>query len=251
MQSSYAGRGATRPPRHVPVGPLVALALGCVASPADAGFGAPPVLEEQAPAQRYGGLERDACLAELTSRGVPYALVEEARGVLAPLRLTGPLHGVTFHSTVPANHRGSTPWEIVDCRLALALDDFAVQLHEHDIVDVVHYSIYRPPSKDWPVDRVASQHVGALAIDAASFTKSDGTKLDVEHDFHGRIGATTCGPGTGPEPATAEAIELREIVCDAAQAKLFNVELTPDYNWAHRNHFHLEVAAGVRWFVVH
>ncbi len=27
--------------------------------------------------------------------------------------------------------------------------------------------------------------------------------------------------------------------------------LTPDYNYPHRNHFHLEVTAGVKWFVVH
>ena len=30
-----------------------------------------------------------------------------------------------------------------------------------------------------------------------------------------------------------------------------SVELTPDYNWQHRNHFHLEVTANVRWFLVH
>jgi hypothetical protein len=50
---------------------------------------------------------------------------------------------------------------------------------------------------------------------------------------------------------SAEASELRKIVCDAADAKIFNVELTPDYNRAHRNHFHLELTAGVRWFMVH
>jgi len=26
--------------------------------------------------------------------------------------------------------------------------------------------------------------------------------------------------------------------------------LTPDFNRAHRNHFHLEVTAGVKWFMV-
>ena len=39
-------------------------------------------------------------------------------------------------------------------------------------------------------------------------------------------------------------------MCDAADARLFNVVLTPDFNWPHRNHFHLEVTAGARWFVV-
>jgi hypothetical protein len=224
------------------------------ASHARAGFGALPgdwLETVDGPARRYAGLDRAVCEEQLSHRGISFLHVEEARGVLAPVRLTGPLHGVSFHTGVPPAERASSPWEIVDCRLALALDDFAQQLSSHDVVDVLHFSIYRPPSPRWPTDRVASRHLGALAIDAASFTKRDGTKLDVEHDFHGRIGAATCGPGDGPSPPTDEAVELRQIVCDAADAKLFNVALTPDYNWAHRNHFHLEVAAGVRWFMVH
>jgi hypothetical protein len=230
----------------------VALVFACGATRAHAGFGAPPTVDDEAPAQRYGELDRDACEAELTKRAIPFVRVDDARGVLAPIRLTGPVHGITFHSGVAPSRRASTPWEIVDCRLALALDDFALQLSAHDIVDVLHYSIYRPPSKRWPAERIASQHVGALAIDAATFTKRDGSKLEVERDFHGRIGATTCGHGAGgPDPATTEAVELRQIVCEAADAKLFNVALTPDYNWAHRNHFHLEVAAGAKWFMVH
>ena len=36
-----------------------------------------------------------------------------------------------------------------------------------------------------------------------------------------------------------------------AFSSLFNVALTPDYNWAHRNHFHLEVTPRVKWFLVH
>lgn len=237
----------------------VALAIAAASSPerARAGFGAPLASTdspaEDWPAQRYGRLDRDTCEAELESRGVPFVPVGEARGVLAPVRLTGPLRGVSFHTGAPASQRSSSPWEIVDCRLALALDDFALLLSTHDVVDVLHYSIYRPPTpgRD-PVARgqIASRHAGGLAIDAASFTKRDGSKLDVEHDFHGRIGAPPCGPGAGPVPATVEAMELRQIVCEAAEAKLFNVALTPDYNWAHRNHFHLEVAAGVRWSVI-
>jgi hypothetical protein len=201
------------------------------------------------PARGYGQLERAACEAELERRGVPFTVVRDAPGVMVPLRLTGPLHGVTFHSAVPASQRGSSPWEIIDCRLALALDDFAVQLAAHGVVEVVHYSVYRPPPPEWPADKPGTQHVGALAIDAASFTKRDGARLDVERDFHGRIGAHTCGPSAAaPTVATPEAQELRQILCDAAEAKLFNVVLTPNYNRAHFNHFHLEVGPGVKWF---
>jgi hypothetical protein len=229
------------------------------AGDAAAGFGAPKVVpeappaywEHDGPAVRYARLGREACEAELARRSVPFAPVGEARGVLAPVRLTGPLHGVTFRTGLPASKRASSPWEIVDCRLALSLDDFAAQLEGHDVAQVIHYSVYRPRSKRWPDGRLASRHPGALAIDAGSFVKRDGTTLEVERDFHGRIGAPTCGPGASPKPATPESLELRRILCDAADARLFNVMLSPDYNWAHRNHLHLEVTAGARWFVVH
>jgi hypothetical protein len=255
-------RGVCSRPMHarsfrLGLGALFALAMACVPSRAHAGFGVPaalpdwiPVVEE-APALRYGRLDRAACEAELDRRAIPFAHVDEARGVLAPVRLRGSLHGVTFRTGLPAPERESSPWEIVDCRLALALDDFAAQLATHDITQVIHFSIYRPPVASWPEGKLASRHPGALAIDAGTFVKKDGTRLEVQRDFHGRIGTRTCTPGAGPHPATPEAVELRRIVCDAAGARLFNVALTPDYNWPHRNHFHLEVTAGVAWFVVH
>lgn len=205
------------------------------------------------PAARYARLDRGTCEAELHRRRIPFVPVAQARGVLAPVRLTGTLHGVAYHSTLPPAQRATSPWEILDCRLVLALDDFSTILERHDVVEVIHFSVYRPPSahatlRDGTTGR---QHDGALAIDAGWFKRKDGSILQVERDFHGRIGAGTCGPGTGPWPVTPEAITLRSIACEAANAHLFNVELTPDYNWQHRNHFHLEVTPQVRWFLVH
>ncbi|MDB5220806.1 MAG: hypothetical protein JWO86_8733, partial [Myxococcaceae bacterium] len=89
------------------------------------------------------------------------------------------------------------------------------------------------------------RHSGALAIDAAIFKMRDGQTISVEKDFHGRIGSKPCGGSTTGLPAPA--VTLRKIVCEAADAQLFNVLLTPDFNWPHRNHFHLEVSANGRW----
>ena len=202
------------------------------------------------PAMQYGSLDRASCQAELGRRQIPFTPAAETRGVLAPIRLTGPLHGVSFHGMLPERQRATSPYEIVDCRLALALDDFAAILAKHDVVEVIHFSVYRPPSAHAP-DHEMTQHEGGLAMDAAWFKRKDGTVLQVERDFHGRIGSMTCGPGTGPAPATPEALTLRAIACEAADAHLFNVELTPDFNWPHRNHFHLEVRPAVRWSIVH
>ena len=209
-----------------------------------------PADPDATPAVKYGALTADECFAELDRRQIAYQR-ETARGVLAPVRLTGPLHGVTFKTDLAESQRATTPWEIGDCRLVLAVDDFAAILAQHDVVTVVHYSMYRTPPKSWAAEKIGAQHNGGLALDAARFIKSDGSKLVVLDDFHGAIGAQTCGPGAAPHPATPRGTELRQILCDTVAAHLFNVVLTPDYNRPHRNHFHLEVMAHTRWFLVH
>jgi hypothetical protein len=217
-----------------------------------AGTTAPPEDPTHTPAFQYANMGREACLAELGRRKIAWTPVPEARAVLAPVRLGGPLRGIDIHSVLPAKQRATSPLEILDCRLVLALDDFAQLVSRYDVVEIVHMSVYRPPPKKaWPDGRIGRRHDGALAIDIGKFIRKDGTVLDVEKDFHGRIGTRTCGPNTGPAPATPEAVALRSMVCDAADARLFTVELTPDFNWQHRNHFHMEVTANVKWFLVH
>jgi hypothetical protein len=210
------------------------------------GEGLPPApsLDRNLPiASRYAGLDRASCEAELQRRHISFERVGEARGVVAPLRLTGPLSGVTYRSNLSPAQRRTAAIEIYDCRLVLALDDFARVLARHGIVEVIHLSVYRPVSSKIPLKGAGRRHGGALAIDAAIFKTKDGRTLSVEKDFHGRIGAKPC-----PAPATAS--ELRQIACEANDARLFNVLLTPDFNWAHRNHFHMEVTAGVPWTLV-
>jgi hypothetical protein len=207
---------------------------------------------EGTPAFRYGVLDAASCEAELARRAISHVPVASARGVLMPLRLTGALRGVAFHGATSPASRATSPYEIMDCRLALALDDFAAILQRHAIVEVVHMSAYRPPpTRGWTEGAIGKAHVGALALDAGTFVRKDGSTLVVERDFHGRIGASTCNGAPGPNPPTPDAVELRAVLCEVAEAHLFNVTLTPNYNAPHRNHFHLEVTAGVRWFVVH
>ncbi len=111
-------------------------------------------------------------------------------------------------STVPVGgigpaeaQRATSPYEIFDCRLVLALDDFARMLRAHGVVEVIHISVLAPAAGEaWPASEARHAPHGALAIDAACFVKSDGTTLDVERDFHGRIGAQTCGPAPARRP---------------------------------------------------
>jgi hypothetical protein len=168
---------------------------------------------------------------------------------------------------VPESARPTSPYEICDARLALALDDFSAVLARHDVQELVHFSLYRPPAPRRiarrvvqplggeegaraPAQAVASRHPGGLAIDVAELGKRDGTWLRVRTHFGGRIGARTCG-AAAQAPADEPGRELRAIVCEAAGARLFTYVLTPNYNFAHRDHWHMEIKAGVRWFLVH
>ena len=171
--------------------------------------------------------------------------------MVAPVRLVGPLNGVLFRTELPDKERAKSPHEIADCRLVLALDDYTEVLRQHDIVEVRHYSMYRLPPDSWPRHKPALHHLGAGAIDVGRLVAKDGSVLDVDRDFHGAIGAKTCGVGAAPRPATAAAKKLRAILCETVDRRIFNVVLTPNYNAPHKNHFHLEVTVGVKWFLVH
>jgi len=203
----------------------------------------------QTNAWKYGQMTAAECETEAKARNIPFTS-EPTRGVLAGARLTGPIKGVTFRTRLSDEKRATTPWEIADCRLLLALDDFADVLVAHDIVEVRHYSMHRVAPESWPADKVGSQHFGAMAIDAAIFITKDGTKMDVNDDFYGRIGGKTCGPDAKPRKTTDASLALRAILCETVAKRIFNVILTPNHNRAHRNHFHLDITAGAKWFVV-
>lgn len=70
-----------------------------------------------------------------------------------------------------------------------------------------------------------SEHATADALDITGFRLADGTRLSVLDDW----------PSRGPE-----GLFLREVRDGACQ--LFPTVLSPDYNAAHRDHLHLDVA---------
>jgi hypothetical protein len=340
-----------------------------------------PAVAEASPAYRYANMSDDEAMAELDRRKILYTRLDATAGVRAPVRLTGRLHGVNIHSSLPPEQRVVSMFEILDARLALALDDFAAVLERHDIDEVIHYTMYRPnvapaahgaeedpeasrpagrarashaagkpsaPSVQAPMTRApipakpqaslggkgtlegtkgrralpglkqkgpaplvakpeqiitgkpagkavaaplakgkgaapapaakpvagtkrpvgpvarrepsglhqttwaspGTRHPAGLAIDVGLLHKRDGRWLSVARHFRGHIGDKTCGDGA-PVPEDPDARELRALVCESADLGVFTYVLTPDYNAAHADHFHMEVRPGVRWFLYH
>jgi hypothetical protein len=201
-------------------------------------------------AYRYANLDNERAYAELDRRAVRYRrMTDPVPGVRAPIRLLGPLRGVLIHSVLPEAERAASAYEILDARLALALYDFCLILSHHDVVEVVHFTMYRPPQQN-PEDpeHPQTRHPGGLAIDLRAMRKADGTWLSVGPHWEGSIGAKTCGAGAR-KLIPRRARELRSILCEANDQRLFHYMLSPHFDEAHDDHMHLEIKPGVKWFI--
>jgi len=202
---------------------------------------------EGSPAYAYANLSNRAAYAELDRRRIAYLPETAIRGVRAPMRLKGPLNGVTIRSTLPEAEWDTTPYNILDARLALALDDFTRLLAMHDIVELVHFTMYRVPKVRG--NEPQFRHPGGLAIDVGALKKANGEWLSVGPHWPGEIGAQTCGSGAR-RLLTRRGRELMSIACEVADRRLFHYMLSPHFDHAHDDHWHLEVKPGVRWFLV-
>jgi hypothetical protein len=199
---------------------------------------------------RYANLSDEEALAELARRGIAWRPARPPiPSVRTPIRLAGPLRGVSIHSSLPPAERADSAFEILDARLALALDDFCALLGRHDIVELVHYTMYRPPAGTPAEAQKQIRHPAGLAVDVGAFRKRDGSWLAVGPHWPSNIGAKTCGDGA-VEHWTREARELVSIVCEANDERIFHFALTPDFDAAHADHVHLEIKPQARWFIV-
>lgn len=232
--------GPTRAP--VPFTPIV--------DPPELGAGPDPGCAIEAPAidapaidaQAIATLSPVACFARLDALDVRYERVDDAEGVLAPLRLAGPVAGVVIET-----HGESDVHDVIDCRLALAIAEWAPDLRAAGVGVVRHFSIYRPGAIVRGTHHV-SGHAKGLAIDVAALALDEGGELDVLNGWEARdAGADPCASYAESEASA----RLRGAICAAVRAQIFQVVLTPHHDRAHQNHVHLELVPGVAWSYVH
>lgn len=186
---------------------------------------------EQTPAYRYANMTNEQAFAELDRRGILYSKLASVTGVRAPIRLTGRLHGVLIRSSLPPEQRATTPFEILDARLALALDDFAVLLAKHDVEELIHYTMYRPnvptlsataPTQAAPASAAPAKSAAAPARDAKASpaAKPDGRRASANRGGSAKRRASVDGkavksdkprpaaPSTKKKSGVDEALEL-------------------------------------------
>lgn len=183
-----------------------------------------PDLEVQAYNSRSipGGV---ACLIRLREMQVPFDSIEQLKGVDTPVRITGPVGGIHY----PSLGRRSLE---CDCRFALALLRAAPILRNLGVTEMHFSSAYRYTRA--PSGRL-SRHAYGLALDVHRVTVA-GELLWISRDYQVALG-DGC---RGDSPA------LNRMACLMKKWGLFDRVLTPDYNEAHHNHFHLAILSHER-----
>lgn len=214
------------------------------APPAMAPLGPPPPPGKE-PALHYAALSGPACLAEVGRRGLPIVEVPadaSLSAVQTPVRITGPLSDVAVVMNGSQRPGAMGDYDILDCRLALAIADFSRLLTTRGVVAIHHASLLRKGAVVRSTGK-PSQHAMGLAIDVARLSLKDGSQVIVKRDFPADIGAPVCVPRESPADRW-----LRGLVCETHQARLFNLILTPNFNADHHDHLHLDLAPGKAWF---
>jgi hypothetical protein len=175
---------------------------------------------------KLGRLERDAqeCRAVLgnspiMSSPVPDQVTGEGCGFSDAVEVER--SSVRFNSPFPATCPLAVSWAVFELHV---LKPAARQHLGQEVVRVEHFGTYSCRNLYHRVSGRRSQHATANAIDIAGFGLTNGTQVSVLADWN------------GPAPRAAFLRAVRDGAC-----RFFNVVLSPDYNEAHRDHFHFDM----------
>jgi hypothetical protein len=166
------------------------------------------------------------CYDELEERGVAFKRVKRS-GVANAVEVTGPLGGVDVTGHGPL---------VVDCSLAVSLDEAGRYLRALG-VDKALYSSALARRNVRGTNR-PSKHSYGLAIDVAGFSGPELGLMRVDRDYEQGLGDAVDCVG---QPLTQAGAVLKVLQCQLVRSGLFHLVLSPDYDDAHHDHFHLEV----------
>lgn len=142
-----------------------------------------------------------------------------------PVRLHFPVHGLGF-----VNSAGNdTASLLMSCPMALAVAETARDLASQDVVNLVQGGVYN--CRVIAGTETLSRHAYGDAIDIFGFEFADGDIYTVIDDWEEETTA----------PQTEAGVWLYETVYRWHDLGIWNVILTPNYNTAHKDHFHVDL----------
>lgn len=167
------------------------------------------------------------CTAELDARGIAWAKASRP-GIAHPVQITGPIGGIALTSA-------DQPL-VIDCSLAVSLAEAGPYLRGLGIERATFSSAYS--RRNVRGTNRPSKHSYGLAIDVHTFTGPDLGTLRVDRDYEQGLGDEVNCVGA---PLTQGGAVLKVLQCQLVRSGLFHLVLSPDYDDAHHDHFHLEV----------
>jgi hypothetical protein len=175
-----------------------------------------------ASARAYAG----DCFAELDARHISYQHASRP-GIALGVELKGPIGGIQLTSD-------DQPL-VIDCSLAVSLDEAGHYMKALGIEKATFSSAYS--RRNVRGTNHPSKHSYGLAIDVHTFSGADLGTLRVDRDYEQGLGDEVDCVG---EPMTQGAAVLKVLQCQLVRSGLFHLVLSPDYDDAHHDHFHLE-----------
>ncbi len=184
----------------------------------------------------------DTCREWLELYGIAYTAGPVSQGVTDPVTVATPINGMVYRYL---SNTAPRPRFFMDCALARSLVLAAPYFRTRGVVEVADIGVYNyrcigtgtPPN----CPNGFSQHAYAKAIDLGEFNTADGTVYNLARAWVIDPAAEkTCDAAT----ENGKDAWLHELICALHGDDVWAIALTPNYNAAHRDHFHVDLTAG-------
>jgi len=170
--------------------------------------------------------KRESCYDELEARHIGFKKTKKP-GIANAIEVTGTLGGVEVSGA------GAL---VIDCSLAVSLDEAGRYMRALGIDKATFASAYS--RRNVRGTNHPSKHSFGLAIDVSGFSGPDLGAMRVARDYEQGLGDAVDCVGT---PMTQAGAVLKVLQCQLVRSGLFHLVLSPDYDDAHHDHFHVEV----------
>jgi len=170
--------------------------------------------------------KRESCYAELEARQVTFKKTKKP-GIANAVEITGMLGGVEV--------AGATAL-VIDCSLAVSLDEAGRYMRALGVAKATFSSAYS--RRNVRGTNRPSKHSYGLAIDVSGISGPDLGTMKIDRDYEQGLGDAVDCLG---QPMTQAGAVLKVLQCQLVRSGLFHLVLSPDYDDAHHDHFHLEV----------
>ncbi len=169
-----------------------------------------------------------SCLRELVRLSIPFKRAPKTRGVDTPVIVTGPIRGMKLTPMW-----GKRP-ALMDCIFALTFYRMAPVVLRSGVDELRYSSVYS--YRNVATTNVLSRHSYGLAIDVFEVRGPGNARANVKKDWVKAMGR----PGRCIGPVRSrKARLLRGLVCNLEKSRIMSLIMTPDTDYAHRDHFHM------------